>query len=61
MSPETYIVINIPRLGGTEFEVANVVLRGVSDKAFEVRRNINVIEGRRFASGQSEICVGSKL
>ena len=61
MSPETYIVINIPRLGGTEFEVANVVLRGVSDKAFEVRRNIKVIEGRRFASGQSEICVGSKL
>jgi len=61
ISPETYIVINIPRLGGTEFEVANVVLRGVSDKAFEVRRNIKVVEGRRFASGQSEICVGSKL
>jgi len=61
MSPETYIVINIPRLGGTEFEVANVVLRGVSDKAFEVRRNIKLIEGRRFASGQSEVCVGSKL
>jgi ABC-type lipoprotein release transport system permease subunit len=61
MSPETYLVINIPRLGGNEFEVANVVLRGVSDKAWEVRRNIKVVEGRRFASGQSEICVGSKL
>jgi len=61
VSPETYIVINIPRLGGTEFDVANVVARGVSDKAFEVRRNIKVVEGRRFASGQSEICVGSKL
>jgi putative ABC transport system permease protein len=60
-SPETYIVINIPRLGGTEFEVANVVARGVSDKAFEVRRSIKIVEGRRFASGQSEICVGSKL
>jgi putative ABC transport system permease protein len=61
MSPETYIVINIPRLGGTEFEVANVVARGVSDKAWDVRRNIKIIEGRRIASGQSEICVGSKL
>jgi putative ABC transport system permease protein len=61
VSPETYIVINIPRLGGDEFAVANVVARGVSDKAFEVRRNIKIIEGRRFASGQSEICVGSKL
>ena len=61
VSPETYLVINIPRLGGNEFEVANVVVRGVSDKAFELRRNIEVIEGQRFASGQSEICVGSKL
>ncbi|HEX7941968.1 MAG TPA: FtsX-like permease family protein, partial [Gemmatimonadaceae bacterium] len=60
-SPETYIVINIPRLGGGEFDVANVVARGVSDKAFEVRRSIKIIEGRRFAPGQSEICVGSKL
>jgi ABC-type lipoprotein release transport system permease subunit len=60
-SPETYIVINIPRLGGGEFDVANVVARGVSDKAFEVRRSIKIIEGRRFASGQSELCVGAKL
>jgi putative ABC transport system permease protein len=61
ISPETYIVLNIPRMGGDQFAVANVVARGVSDKAFDVRRNIKIIEGRRFASGQSEICVGSKL
>src|SRR4051812_48207745 len=61
VSPETYIVINIPRLGGTQFDVANVVARGVSDKAFEVRRNVKIVEGRRFASGQSELCVGAKL
>ena len=61
VSPETYIVLNIRRMGGDEFAVANVVARGVSDKAWDVRRNIKIIEGRRFASGQSEICVGSKL
>ena len=61
VSPETYIVLNIRRMDGDEFAVANVVARGVSDKAFDVRRNIKIIEGRRFASGQSEICVGSKL
>jgi putative ABC transport system permease protein len=61
VSPETYIVINIQRMGGDAFTVANVVARGVSDKAFEVRRNIKIIQGRRFASGQSEICVGAKL
>ncbi|HKG95565.1 MAG TPA: FtsX-like permease family protein [Gemmatimonadaceae bacterium] len=61
VSPETYIVLNLPRAGGGEFDVANVVVRGVSEKAFDVRRSISVIEGRRFASGQSEVCVGSKL
>ena len=61
VSPETYVVLNIPRAGTDSFAVANVVARGVSDKAFEVRQNIQVTEGRRFASGQSEICVGKKL
>jgi ABC-type lipoprotein release transport system permease subunit len=61
VSPETYIVLNLRKVGGTEYDVANVVARGVSDKAFEVRRSIRVTEGRRFASGQSEICVGAKL
>jgi len=61
VSPETYIVINIPRAGGDSTQIANVVLRGVSQRAFEVRANIRVTEGRRFGSGQSEICVGAKL
>jgi len=61
VSPETYIVLNIPRAGGDAFAVANVVARGVSDKAFAVRRNIKIIEGRRFASAQSEVCAGAKL
>ena len=60
-SPESYVVLNIPRVGGDSLAVANVVARGVSERAFEVRGNIVITEGRRFASGQSEICVGSKL
>src|SRR5207302_2310674 len=50
ISPESYLVLNLRRAGGDEFSVANVVARGVSDKAFEVRHNIKVVEGRRFAS-----------
>lgn len=61
ISPETYTVLNLRRAGGSEFEVANVVARGVSDRAFDVRKNIKVVEGRRFGSGQSELCIGSKL
>jgi putative ABC transport system permease protein len=61
VSPESYIVLNLRRPGADEFTTANVVARGISEKAWDVRRNIKIIEGRRFASGQSEICVGSKL
>ena len=52
VSPETYMVLNLRRPGGDEFTVANVVARGISEKAWDVRRNIKIIEGRRFASGQ---------
>ncbi len=61
VSPESYVVINLPRTGNDTMAIANVVARGVSDRAFEVRRNIVVTEGTRFASGKSEICVGDKL
>ncbi|MBL0170413.1 MAG: ABC transporter permease [Gemmatimonadaceae bacterium] len=60
VSPETYIVMNIPRVGLDTTAIANVVMRGVSQRAFEVRKNIK-ITGRTFASGQSEVCVGDKL
>jgi putative ABC transport system permease protein len=61
VSPETYVVINLPRVGGDTLAVANVVARGVNARAFDVRHDIVVSEGRRFASGQSEICVGNKI
>jgi ABC-type lipoprotein release transport system permease subunit len=60
-SPETYVVINLPRVGDDTLAMSNVVARGVSDRAWEVRRNIHVTEGRRFESGKSEICLGAKL
>ena len=60
VSPETYVVMNIPRVGLDTTAIANVVMRGVSQRAFEVRKNIK-ISGRPFGSGQSEVCVGEKL
>ncbi len=60
VSPETYVVMNIPRVGGDSTVIANVVVRGVSQQAFVVRKNIKV-SGRTFGSGQSEICLGEKL
>jgi ABC-type lipoprotein release transport system permease subunit len=60
VSPETYVVLNLPRIGADSTAIANVVIRGVSQKAFEVRKNIKIV-GRPFASGQSEVCVGEKM
>lgn len=61
VSPETYVVVNVPRVGGDTLAVANVVVRGVSDRAFDVRHNIRITAGQRFASGQQQICVGDKI
>lgn len=61
VSAETYVVINLPRVGDDTLAIANVVARGVSERAFEVRQNLKVTKGQRFASGRSEICVGEKL
>ena len=55
-SAELYVIVDVPKLGtGTP---ANVPLRGVSEPAFDVRRDIEVIEGRMFQPGRNEIIVG---
>jgi putative ABC transport system permease protein len=56
VSPEIYVVVNIPRAVGAGLN--NVVARGVSEQAFAVRKDIRLVAGRRFESGRSEILVG---
>jgi ABC-type lipoprotein release transport system permease subunit len=60
LSPEVYVLIPLPRPSDST-AVANVVVRGVSDQAWSVRSNLQVIAGNRPQSGRSEICVGRKL
>ena len=60
VSPEVYVLIPLSRMGDTT-ALANVVARGVSDRAWAVRANVQVVEGRRPQSGQSEVCVGRRL
>lgn len=61
VSPETYVVIPLPRLGADTNTVANVVVRGVSPAAWSVRTNVQVEEGRKPESGKAEVCVGKKM
>lgn len=61
VSPEVYVLIPLTRLGEDTTAVANVVVRGISQAAWDVRNNIRVLEGRRPESGRSEICVGQRI
>lgn len=57
VSAELFVVINLPkRSTGTD---ANVPMRGVEPESFNVRGNIQIVEGRRFEPGKNEIIVGN--
>ena len=56
VSPETYVVVPLQRAEGRG--MANVVARGVSLRAFDVRKGIQIIAGRAFRSGRREVVVG---
>jgi putative ABC transport system permease protein len=56
-SAELFVIIDLPkRSTGTP---ANVPLRGVGAASFDVRGNIEMVQGRRFESGKNEVIVGS--
>jgi hypothetical protein len=42
-------------------QMANVVVRGVSDQVWNVRANVALIAGERPAVGRREVCIGAKL
>ncbi len=55
-SAELFVIIDLlKRSTGT---TANVPLRGVQEQAFEIRGNIEIVEGRTFAWGRNEIIIG---
>jgi ABC-type antimicrobial peptide transport system permease subunit len=58
VSAETFVVVPLQRSQGGG--MANVVVRGVSLAALDVRRGIEMVEGRPFRSGAREVIVGVK-
>jgi ABC-type lipoprotein release transport system permease subunit len=58
VSPELVVIISLPRR--TDNNPANVPLRGVGPKGFEVRNALKMVEGRRFQPGAREINVGKQ-
>jgi len=55
-SPELLLAIALPRQ--SDNQAANVPVRGVGLRAFEVRDTLKFVEGRRFTPGTREINVG---
>jgi ABC-type lipoprotein release transport system permease subunit len=57
-SPEIVVVANLHRV--SDGGLVNVVLRGVTPRAFDVRGGIRLLSGRRFTPGLAEIMAGEK-
>ena len=56
MSAELYVVVDVKKK--TSNTDANVPFRGVQMGAFDVRKDVAVVEGRMFEPGKNEIIVG---
>src|SRR5579859_1284814 len=58
-SPEMVIVANVPKRNTGV--LTNVTIRGVTQKAFQVRNEIKIVAGRNFTPGLYEIIVGKRI
>jgi putative ABC transport system permease protein len=56
---EWVVVMGLPRAG--DGQPANVSLRAVTQRAFEVRGGVTIVAGRNFTPGLDEVIVGRKL
>ena len=55
-SGELYTVADVPkRSTGLD---ANLIVRGVTPKAFEVHRTVRIVDGRNFQTGKAELIAG---
>ena len=59
-SGELIVVINHERIAG-ENESSNIVVRGAGNRSFEMRPEVRIVEGRRFAKGVRELIVSRSL
>lgn len=56
-SAELFVIIDLPkRSTGTD---ANVPLRGINQGGYDVRGNIQIVQGRKFETGKNEVIVGT--
>lgn len=59
ISPEMVVQVSLPRLKDAGRSRANVAIRGVTEKAFQVHRSVRLV-GPMFSTGTPEVIVGIK-
>lgn len=59
-SPEMIVQVSLPRLRDGGSTNANVAVRGATDEAFVVHKNIAISQGRKFEQGALEVIVGEQ-
>jgi putative ABC transport system permease protein len=55
-SAELFVIVDLPKKSNNL--TANVPMRGVSARAFALRKNIRIIEGRMYEPGRNELVAG---
>lgn len=58
-SREVAVIINLLKYGSND--MGNVIVRGVSPQALQMRPQVKIIQGRSFESGKSEVIVGRSI
>ena len=58
VSAELFVIADVKKKSNDKD--ANVPFRGVQPSAFDVRRGVNILEGRMFETGKNELLVGRK-
>src|SRR5512141_1186060 len=58
-SCDIVVITSKPRR--TDNEPTNITVRGVEQRAFQVRRGIKIVEGRNFQPGLNEVIVGKRM
>ncbi|HVI58569.1 MAG TPA: ABC transporter permease [Luteimonas sp.] len=59
VSPEMVVAANLPIKGGAPDEDGSVQLRGVGPMAWAVRPDVEIVAGRKFATGRRELVAGT--
>ncbi|HJW93278.1 MAG TPA: FtsX-like permease family protein [Thermoanaerobaculia bacterium] len=59
MSPELNIIFKLPREGAPKG--SNVVVRGVTPAAFQIRPYVKIVEGRMFRPSTNELIVAKRI